>query len=338
MTGDKAPNIEGRTCALESCGVPFAPKRSTQRYCCREHGQIANNAKRSYGVALTTPPGEPTDAEVVRLAEQRGYIIHKPRPPRAPVEVDISRIRGKRVRLGIIGDPHFGSKFQQRTFLQQHARLMRKERCTAILVPGDVTDGSTKMHPGFEYDLWATGFDAQVEAAVNGFPDVGLPYYMIAGNHDASHFKAAGADIVKAVCDKRDDFHYLGPEISHKNFQGSVGYLQVGTALIQLCHPHLASTRTRSYRLETWIENVSPPRPNIVCMGNFHKMVEILFRGCWGLLVPSYQAQTTWEASKGIESVVGGAIIEFGTVTKGLAPELSIRWLVEWEPRNNDWP
>ena len=61
MTGDKAPNIEGRTCALESCGVPFAPKRSTQRYCCREHGQIANNAKRAYGVAPTTPPGETTD-------------------------------------------------------------------------------------------------------------------------------------------------------------------------------------------------------------------------------------------------------------------------------------
>ena len=64
MTGDKAPNIEGRTCALESCGVPFAPKRSTQRYCCREHGQIANNAKRAYGVA----PGDGTDIDLERVA------------------------------------------------------------------------------------------------------------------------------------------------------------------------------------------------------------------------------------------------------------------------------
>lgn len=278
------------------------------------------------------------DTDIVRLAEERGYVIHKPSPPREPVELDLARLRGKRVRLGIISDTHWGSKFQQRTFVQQHARLMRREGCTAILVPGDITDGSSKMHPGFEYETWATGFDAQVRAAVEGFPDVGIPYYVIGGNHDASHYKAAGADVVKAVCDQRPDMHYLGPAQSSKNFAGSIGYLQVGEALIQLCHPHLGGTRTRSYRLETWIENLSPPKPNIVVMGNFHKMVEILYRGVWGLLVPSYQAQTSWMASKAIESIVGGAIIEFGTVTKGLAPELSTRWLIEWEPRTHDWP
>lgn len=279
-----------------------------------------------------------TDADLVKLAEERGYIIHKPQPPLIPVDIDISRIKGDRVRIGVLSDPHFGSKYQQATFFAEHARMMAQEGCTALVIAGDVTDGSSKMHPGFEYETWATGFDAQKRAALEGIPEVGIPYYLIGGNHDASHFKAAGADIVKAICEQREDLNYLSPELSSKNFAGSIGYLNFGEALVQVCHPHLGGTRTRSYRLETWIENLSPPKPNIVIMGNFHKMVEVMYRGCWGMLVPSYQSQTSWMASKSIESIVGGAIIEFGTVTKGLASEMSIRWIIEREPRANDWP
>ncbi len=277
------------------------------------------------------------DAELVRLAEERGYVVHKPRPPREPAVLDISRIRGSRVKIGVLSDLHAGSKFSQRTFARQHAKLMKREGCSAILVPGDLTDGAPSMHPGFEFETWATGFDAQVKAALDMLPEVGIPYHFIGGNHDASHFKAAGADIVQNICERRDDFFYHGPEQSHRNFQGSVGYMEIGDVLLQLCHPHLGSTRTRSYRLETWIENLSPPRPNIVCMGNFHKPVQGIFRGVWGIMVPSFQSQSTWMASKGIESVVGSTILEFGTVTKGLAPELTVRWIVEWEPRSNDW-
>lgn len=278
------------------------------------------------------------DEDVVRLAEQRGYVVHKPAPPVEAAVLDISRVRGDRVKLGIISDTHIGSKWQQATFLREHARYMAQQGVSAILVPGDVTDGSTAMHPGFEYGLWAHGADSQVDAAVEAFPEVGVPYYLIGGNHDASHYKAAGVDVIAAICARRDDMTYLGPRISSRHYAGSIGYLEVGDVLIQLCHPHLGGTRTRSYRLETWIENLSAPRPKIIAMGNFHKMVDILYRSTWGLLVPSYQAQTSWMASKGIESIVGGAIIEFGSVTKGLAPSLHVEWLVEWEPRANDWP
>lgn len=284
------------------------------------------------------PPPTLDDKALVAMAEQRGYVIHKPAPPVEAVVLDTSRIHGDRVKLGILSDSHIGSKWQQATYLREHARYMAQQGVSAILVPGDVTDGSTSMHPGFEYGLWAHGADAQVDAAVEAFPEVGVPYYLIGGNHDASHYKAAGVDVIAAICSRRDDMSYLGPRISSRHFAGSIGYLEVGDVLIQLTHPHLGGTRTRSYRLETWIENLQAPRPKIVVMGNFHKMVEILYRSTWGLLVPSYQAQTSWMASKGIESIVGGAIIEFGTVTKGLAPSLRIEWLVEWEPRANDWP
>lgn len=279
------------------------------------------------------------DEEAIRILEERGYVVHKPVPPVEPVRFDPARIRGrKRVRLGIASDTHFGSKWQQPTLLRQQYRYFRRRGVDAVLIPGDVTDGSIEMHKGFGYELWAHSADAQREAAAEFIPDIGVPQFLIAGNHDASHFKAAGHDIVKALCDMREDLHYLGPEVTSRNQRGSTGYVEFDGVLVQLAHPHLPPTRTRSYRLETWLENVSSPRPHIVVMGNFHKPVEINFRNIWGLMVPAFQATTPWMASKGTSSVVGGCIIEFGTATKGVAPSMSVEWLIEYEPMVNDYP
>lgn len=277
-----------------------------------------------------------TEDEVIRLAEGRGLIVHKPEPPAPKAQLDIDRLRGSRIRLGIASDLHFGSKYQQPTLLAQHYRYFKRQKVDAVLIPGDVTDGATSMHPGFEYELWAHGFDAQRDAALERIPDIGVPQYLIAGNHDASHFKAAGADIVKAICDERDDLNYLGGGRAHR---GSVGYVEIGGILIQLAHPHLPATRQRSYRLETWIEKLQPPRPKVVVMGNFHRSVELYDegRGCWGVMVPSFQRQSNWLASKGASSVVGSCILEFGVKRGRLAPSLKVEWLVEYEPLQNDW-
>jgi predicted phosphodiesterase len=277
------------------------------------------------------------EQELIGVLEQRGYVVHRPEPPAPKAELDVSRLRGDRVRIGVVSDLHFGSKWQQPTYLREHYRYFRKRRVQAVLIPGDITDGASSMHAGFEYEVWAHGFDAQKQAALEAIPDIGVPQYLIAGNHDASHWKASGADIVQAICSERDDLNYLG---GGRSRFGSVGYVEVGGVLIQLCHPHLGITRQRSYRLETWIERLQPPRPRLVVMGNFHKTAEIYDEGrnCWGIMVPSFQAQSNWMASKGISSVVGSCILEFGTATKGLAPSLSIEWLLEYEPRPNDWP
>jgi hypothetical protein len=36
--------------------------------------------------------------------------------------------------------------------------------------------------------------------------------------------------------------------------------------------------------------------------------------------------------------VVGGMILEFGIVTKGLAPSFNVEWVLERVPLNDDWP
>jgi predicted phosphodiesterase len=301
-------------------------------------GQMTKNSAKPLA-AFAATNGELSEQQVVELAEKAGYIVHKPQPPREPIRFDPARIKGKqRVRLAVASDTHFGSKFQQPSYLKEHYRYFKKRGVDAILLPGDITDGSPSMHPGFVYETWAHGADAQKEAALDSIPDIGVPQFVIAGNHDASHFKAGGHDVVKAICDQRADLNYIGPEITNRNFRDSIGYIEFGEVLVQMCHPHMPGTRTRSYRLETWIENIMPPRPHMVAMGNFHKPVEINFRNTWGVMLPAFQGQTGWMASKAIQSYVGSCILEFGTTTKGIAPSMSVEWLLEYEPRRADYP
>jgi predicted phosphodiesterase len=336
LSGDKPEP----TCALVGCNQTFVPNRPSQKYCTPAHAQKASNIRRYPARTLT--PLDPVEGvsleDAINAAERAGYLVHKPTPSAPVVSIDPGRIRGKkRVRLGILSDWHAGSKFQQPTYLREHYARMRRRGIDALLAPGDLTDGSTAMHAGFEYELWAHGFDAQVDAAADMVPQDKIEKFLIGGNHDASHTKADGGDPIRAIAEKRRDMTYLSP--GEGNHQGSIGYVRFGDVLVQMCHPHLGGTRVRSYRMERWIEELTPEnKPHVVIMGNFHKVLQQDYRNVFGLMVPSYQAQSTWMASKGISSYIGGCILEFGYETRGIAPSIQVEWLIERIPKENDWP
>ena len=279
------------------------------------------------------------DDELISELQRRGYLAHKPQPATHVADHDL---QGDRIRFGVVSDTHFGSKFQQPTLLVEHLRYMRKRKVHAILLPGDVTDGSTQMHPGFEYELWSHGADAQVEAAANVLiPEADrmkIPWYLIGGNHDASHFKQGGTDVVARLCELSEWFHYLTPD-RDGNARGSVGNVRFGKLLVQLCHPHMGSAYALSYRMQKWIEALSPEnKPHLVVMGNFHKVLQMDYRNVFGLMVPAFQSQSAWMASKMIASHVGSGILEVGVEPKGMTPSVQMEWLLERVPNQGDWP
>lgn len=282
------------------------------------------------------------DKDLIAELQNRGYLAHKPEPSAKAVDFDLSRLRGDRVRLGIISDTHFGSKFQQPTLLLQHLRYMEKRKVDAILFGGDAFDGAVSMHPGFVYETFLHGSDAQLEygseVILPAAERLGVPWYVIAGNHDASLFKEGGTDIVARLCKQSPLLNYLDPEMDG-NARGSIGFVRFGSVLVQLCHPHMGGTRVRSYRMERWVEELSSEnKPHVVAMGNFHKVLQTDYRNVFGLMLPSFQAQSTWMASKGIASYVGSCILEIGTELRGLAPSIQVEWLIERVPNQGDWP
>jgi predicted phosphodiesterase len=269
------------------------------------------------------------DKELIRLAEERGYVIHKPRPPEKVHDLDLSRLRGERVKIGVVSDTHFGSLYQQPSYLKEHYALFKKERVSAIFHCGDLTDGPPEMHKGHGGTLFLHTYEAQRGYAIETLPTSNIPQYIISGNHDDSWLKNNAGPIVKDVAGERDDLTFVGQ---------SDGYVQVGDVLVHLTHPHMGGAYALSYRLQKVVEAYSPERrPHILLMGNFHKVCSIDSRNVAAFMLPSYQAQTAWMASKGLPSIVGGLILEFGVTTKGLAPDITVRWLVEREPRANDW-
>lgn len=275
--------------------------------------------------------GEIKDNELVAEAERRGYIIHRPVPQEPVKEFDLSSIQGERLRVAVVSDTHLGSKYQQITHLRNFYRYARKRRVDCVIGGGDMTDGPGRMHKGQHRNIFLHEYDSQRDYAVETIPDIGVPQFWISGNHDESYMKDEGGDIVRDVCSRREDLEYIGQ---------SEGYVQFGDVLFRIDHPHDGMSYALSYKLQKRIEALSPEhKPHILCLGNYHKVCHVsAYRNVEGFILPAFQAQTPFMASKALASIIGGLILEFGISAKGLAPSLKVEWVIERVPIPNDWP
>jgi predicted phosphodiesterase len=266
----------------------------------------------------------------LRLVEDSGYVAHKPSPPSSVAEFDTSKVRGERVRIAIISDTHLGSKHQQVSLLREFCAYAKSLKVNAVLHGGDVTDGPPQMHPGHLHNLFLQTYDAQRTYAIDNLPQTSVPTYAISGNHDESWLKNNAGPIVEDICHARG-WEFVGQ---------SAGYIRFGDVLVYLHHPHDGGSYALSYKLQKKIEALSPEsKPHIFLAGNYHKATHLpAYRNCDGFLLPAFQSQTPFMVSKGLPSIVGGVILEFGIVNKGLAPSLKTEWVLYREPRAGDWP
>lgn len=318
-------------CARAECGQIFTPKTANHIYhspVCRRKNEF--DAKR-VPISVGAPP-KGGEREAIELLEGSGWIIHRPEPQAEVVEFDTSKIRRRRVRIGIVSDTHIGSKYQQSTLLARFMRYAAEEAEVDLFIHGgDFTDGPFEAHRGAIHEMWTGTYDGQREAAVNTFPKTGIETKVISGNHDEFYLGNAGGDIVRDICDRRDDLTFIG---------NSVGYVRFGDVLLMVTHPHEGIGYALSYKLQRHIEALAPEnKPHILVEGNFHKACHLPgWRNVEAFLLPSFQSQTGWMARKALASIVGGLILEFGVDSKGLAPSLKTEWVIERVPLQHDYP
>lgn len=282
----------------------------------------------------TATPKERKDElkHALEVVEREGFVVHQPQPALDPVDFDTSRVRGSRVRVAFISDTHYGSKYVQKSYLREFMRYAEVEaKVHCFIHGGDMTDGPHEAHRGAIHEMYAATYDGQRAEAIEAFPKTRKPVFVIRGNHDEFYLKNAGGDIVGDICEARG-FDYVGDT--------SAGALiQFGDVRVSVQHPHDGMSYALSYKLQKRIEALSPEnKPHILALGNYHKTCHLpAYRNVEGLLLPSFQAQTAWMASKGIASIVGGLIVEFGISTKGLAPALKTEWVLYRETIKDDW-
>jgi hypothetical protein len=288
---------------------------------------------------VVAEPPKLTDQELAEELEGRGYVVTQPRPQETVHEFPLERIKGrKRVRLGVVSDTHLCSAYQQVTYLRSFYRYAEEvAKVDAFLHGGDLTDGPHHMHRDAPYNLFRHGFDAQRDYVVEAYPKPKkktLKTHFIGGNHDAATFNQVGADICEAVAERRPDMDYLGDQRS--------AFIDFGPIRILLAHPYVAgSTITLSRPAQRVIEQMAPEhKPHILLLGNWHRSLWLpSYRNIEAFQLPSFQATTPFLRGRGLLSVVGGWIIEFGIdASSGLAASIKAEMVRYVQPIPDDFP
>ncbi len=208
-----------------------------------------------YGLVQTIinggAPYDIVDGEVIKLA--------KPKINEGVYKVNNT---DEVVKLLLISDTHLCSKFDRLDILRYLYDKAVDKQVTAILHSGDFTDGKSNRAEHI-YELKEHSFEGQKQYCVDKYPKSDIPTYVIAGNHDLWWYKSAGSDIVKAICQERDDLIYLGPDRAN---------LEIGNCKIHMYHGMGGSSYAKSYKPQKYLDAFpAEKRPHIMQMGHIHQ-------------------------------------------------------------------
>jgi predicted phosphodiesterase len=244
------------------------------------------------------------EAQALEYLRDRGYMLSRDvRQENRQFERVVKNFRGCDFRIGVVTDTHLCSKYQQLTHLHTAYDYFADEGIDTVLHCGDLCAGNGRMYRGQEYEIHVHGYDQQRRYIIDEYPHrEGVQTLIIAGNHDASWVKSSGANIVKAVCDKRPDMSYLGQ---------SGAFLELHGIRFYIMHPTGGVSYARSYKLQKLIEQMSPQnKPQVFLSGHFHVTCTLKsYRNVYGMLLPCFEAQTPYLLEKGLYPEVGFTVL-----------------------------
>ena len=166
------------------------------------------------------------------------------------------------LKLLLISDTHLASKYDRLDILKYLYEEAEDKGVDYVLHSGDVTEGRSNRDDQI-YSLREASYTGQRDYVVDKYPKSSVPTYMISGNHDLWWIKRAGADIVRDICDRRDDLHYLGSDCED---------LKIGKLKIRLYHGKGGNAYAKSYKLQKYLDTVPlEERPHILQTGHIHQ-------------------------------------------------------------------
>lgn len=211
-------------------------------------------------------------------------------------------------RFGLISCTHFGSLYEEIGITHAIYDWFNQEGIKSVYHCGDITEG-VKMRKGHEHEVHRHGADAQRDWTIEKYPyRKGLTTYAISGNHDAAHMKNGGADVCRAIAERREDIIYLGPD----NARFTVARNGERDIVIDLIHPDGGASYALSYKPQKIIESLdSGTKPDVLCIGHFHKAFTLpAYRGVCAILAGCTQRQTGFMARNGLAAHVGAHLVE----------------------------
>jgi hypothetical protein len=78
-------------------------------------------------------------------------------------------------------------------------------------------------------------------------------------------------------------------------------------------------------------------KPNILAVGHYHKMEQILYRNIHAFQVGTFQAQTNWMKGKGLSAAIGGWIIEIHVEDDGSISQIEADFIPFYKVIHEDF-
>lgn len=168
----------------------------------------------------------------------------------------------EKLKLLLISDTHLASKFDRVDILRYLYEKAEDKGINYILHSGDLTEGLSGR-PQQLYELKEASYTGQRDYVIDKYPKSNIPTYLISGNHDLWWIRQCGSDIVKDICNNRENMIYLGSDCED---------LKIGKLKVRLYHGKSGSCYAKSYKLQKYLDSILiDDMPHILQTGHIHQ-------------------------------------------------------------------
>lgn len=250
-----------------------------------------------------------------------GYVV----PPRANIEHSSIDFGDNHFAIGIVSDTHGGSRFEQRSALHRFYEYADPS-VDAFIHLGDITQGPDNMHLGMELEVHAHGADAQVAYVAEDYPFSSKGTWVLGGNHDASHLKNSKTNVIRRICDQREDLHRLGQDAAYINLGGLQAFG---------IHPAGGGSYAKSYRGQKIAETVED-EVALILIGHYHNQAQYWRKRTLIKQLMCFQGKYAWLAAKALDPEIGGEILELWLTKDGRIARMR-QEVVRFDEAYRDW-
>lgn len=241
-----------------------------------------------------------------------------------------NRADNKRLRIGLVSDPHLGSNFEQLSALRDFYDYCEEREVDLYLNAGDIVQGTPKMHRGMEHEVHLHSASGQIGYAGEVYPRprrAGVKTYMISGNHDDSWLNESGTNVVRLLAQRRDDIEYIGQDSC---------YFEVDGLRTYIVHPAGGVSYAKSYKPQKLSEAIPyDQRTQLVLVGHYHSWGQFEHQRAQVFMLPCFQGSYPYLIRLALRPAIGGVYVEVEyddevitdmSVTRRWYPEVKHDW------------
>jgi len=199
-------------------------------------------------------------------------------------------INKEHIRLGLLGDTHLGSKYDDVPSLNRAYDLFEDKQVDVVFHSGDFVDGIVSNGDYFK-ELKETTYNGQLHYAIDRYPKYSGKTFAVSGNHDDYWHMITGREIIKDISKERDDIVYLGSSRRFVNING---------LLVNVLHGQFNRYNPINNIYE-YVNNLPVDRkPHIMHSGHYHNGKYVLYDGVEMFRSGAYMKTSPHDIAQGL--------------------------------------